>query len=130
MKIETKEEEILLYENIISINDSSKEFIPYWESTLKVIFNNYNCSIFTNNHQNNDKRFKTLNLKLIEYESLKNNNSLFQIDVFKLKDEKEIKNEVFIKKIKESYKNDNINVFLLNLSDNEKFNKVCTKIFG
>ena len=130
MKIETKEEEILLYENIISINDSSKEFIPYWESTLKIIFNNYNCSIITNNHQNNEKTFKTLNLKLIEYESLKNNNSLFQIDVFKLKDEKEIKNENFIKKIKESYKNDNINVFLLNLSDNEKFNKVCTKIFG
>ncbi len=130
MKNESKEE-ILMYENIIAVKDSSKEFIPYWESVLKIIFNNIKATIITSNHQNNEKNFKSLNIEMKELENIKDkNDSLLQIDVYRIKDEKELKNDIFIKKIKENYNSNNINIFLLTVSDNDKFGKVCTKIFN
>ena len=130
MKNESKEE-ILMYENIIAVKDSSKEFIPYWESVLKIIFNNIKATIITSNHQNNEKNFKSLNIEMKELENIKDkNDSLLQIDVYRIKDEKEFKNDVFIKKIKENYNSNNINIFLLTVSDNDKFGKVCTKNFN
>ena len=130
MKNESKEE-ILMYENIIAVKDSSKEFIPYWESVLKIIFNNIKATIITSNHQNNEKNFKSLNIEMKELENIKDkNDSLLQIDVYRIKDEKELKNDIFIKKIKENYNFNNINVFLLTVNDNDKFGKVCSKIFN
>ena len=68
---------------------------------------------------------------MVELQNIKDkNNSLLQIDVYRIKDEKELKNEIFIKKIKENYNFNNINVFLLTVNDNDKFGKVCSKIFN
>ena len=130
MKNESKED-ILKYENIIAVKDSSKEFIPYWDSVLKIIFNNIKATINTSNHQNNEKDFKSLNIEMKELENIKDKNeSLFQIDIYRIKDEKELKNDIFLKKIKEIYKIHNINIFLFTVSDNEKFGKACSKIFN
>ena len=84
IKFELKED-ILIYENIIAVKDSSKEFIPYWESVIKIIFNNIKATIITSNHQNNEKNFKSLNIQMVELHNIKDkNNSLLQIDVYRI----------------------------------------------
>ena len=134
------EKRIITYNTILSINDPSNDFIPYWNLAMKENLNNNFITIDSDSKKSGTIPLTSFNFKLIDIKEKSNQenietiqlNEIATIDVYRIKKEKDF-NADFIKALKQNYNVNNINIMLYNVEDVKdniikNFNKTIDKI--
>ena len=90
------EKRIITYNTILSINDPSNDFIPYWNLAMKENLNNNFITIDSDSKKSGTIPLTSFNFKLIDIKEKSNQenvetiqlNEIVTIDVYRIKKEK------------------------------------------
>ena len=117
-------EKKVTYNTIIEINDTSNDFIPYWDLAMKEHLSNNFITVGPESNKSGVKSLNSFYIKLVdkkeefspEKSDLIQLDKLFIIDVYRFKKEKEF-NSDFVKSYKSNHNTNNFNVFLYNVDE-------------
>ena len=110
----------------VNLIDDENEFFNYWNEIVKNEFLHRNFIKINLNEKETIKKLSEFNINLINNE---NENVFFAIKITKIKSEKDLKNDFFIKNIINDFNSENLNILIFNINNSSDSQlKLCNKI--
>ena len=111
----------------VNLIDDENEFFNYWNEIIKNEFLHRNFIKINLNKKETMKKLSEFNINLIN--NNENENVFFTIKITKIKSEKDLKNDFFIKNIINNFSIENLNILIFNINNSSDSQlKLCNKI--